>query len=313
MDDRIKIRKRWVGKPAFTLIELLVVIAIIALLLSILVPSLRKVKEQARLVICRTNMHQWVFAAFLWGEDREGRPPLSTSYLVNGGQVVASFPNEMYLDEHAMRLTITGNANEDARWEEMMISHETFGSYLPGFNDNNLRTYDIPFGDEENFELDGVWNCPSHNKQDIQLTLDMLNGNQGGNRSYFRTNYAYFGRIDLWSESMFPLPKDRNTLAGKEPGSREIMLSDPIFYWPNGEIYLYNHGKMGCSEFGWTGSDNTVPPNEITGLNQAYGDGRVEWKKIGSDERFQKDQFGSTSTSKNRYLALGIQGARLFY
>jgi prepilin-type N-terminal cleavage/methylation domain-containing protein/prepilin-type processing-associated H-X9-DG protein len=45
-------------KKGFTLIELLVVIAIIALLLSIILPSLQKVKEMAKTVVCETNMKQ---------------------------------------------------------------------------------------------------------------------------------------------------------------------------------------------------------------------------------------------------------------
>ena len=57
------------GRKAFTLIELLVVISIIALLLSILLPALSKVRTQARDVVCRSNLRQWSLACFAYVQD----------------------------------------------------------------------------------------------------------------------------------------------------------------------------------------------------------------------------------------------------
>ena len=56
-------------KKAFTLIELLVVIAVIALLLSIMLPSLRKVKERAIRVVCMNNEKQLALAWLMYAQD----------------------------------------------------------------------------------------------------------------------------------------------------------------------------------------------------------------------------------------------------
>jgi len=60
-------------KEAFTLIELLVVIAIIALLLSLLVPALKKIKEQARATVCKSNLRQLGAGLYTYAADNDGK------------------------------------------------------------------------------------------------------------------------------------------------------------------------------------------------------------------------------------------------
>ena len=57
---------------AFTLIELLVVISIIALLLAILMPALGKVKQQAKRVVCMSNVSQWAKIFGVYTADSQG-------------------------------------------------------------------------------------------------------------------------------------------------------------------------------------------------------------------------------------------------
>ncbi len=58
-----------IKKKGFTLVELLVVISIIALLLSILMPSLSKAREQAKAVICKSNQKQFSIAWFTYASS----------------------------------------------------------------------------------------------------------------------------------------------------------------------------------------------------------------------------------------------------
>ena len=59
-------------KRGFTLIELLVVIAIIALLMSILMPALAKVKKQAMTVVCRSRGKQWGVVFSMYTGENDG-------------------------------------------------------------------------------------------------------------------------------------------------------------------------------------------------------------------------------------------------
>jgi prepilin-type N-terminal cleavage/methylation domain-containing protein/prepilin-type processing-associated H-X9-DG protein len=59
-------------KRGFTLIELLVVIAIIALLMSILMPALSKVKKSATAVVCLSRVKQWGVIFSMYTSENDG-------------------------------------------------------------------------------------------------------------------------------------------------------------------------------------------------------------------------------------------------
>ena len=164
---------------AFTLIELLVVIAIIALLLSILVPALNSVKQQATSVVCMAHLSGITRTWHLYSVDNDSK-------LCNG-----HVPREStYADEAYWQGTTSyGGPYKDNAWF-VNPPHDENGVYAGG----NADTFVCTFEDEARGMISGVlgpyiestkaWHCPADRNY-------RNNPGRGGMRSYSITDLMH--------------------------------------------------------------------------------------------------------------------------
>lgn len=81
-------------RAAFTLVELLIVVAIIALLVSILLPALRSARQQAKCLLCQSNLHQLAVAWHQYLDEHRGSflQGVNVNYNYGGAQGTHQMP-----------------------------------------------------------------------------------------------------------------------------------------------------------------------------------------------------------------------------
>src|SRR5688572_797494 len=111
--DHVHARGRRAGGMAtaagFTLVELLVVIGIIAILVGILLPALRRARQQAQAVQCLSNIRQLSAATLMFAQEHKFWMP------GNGGGGI------MIVDIETSKPVGAAMADNDPRWHGVEI------------------------------------------------------------------------------------------------------------------------------------------------------------------------------------------------
>lgn len=129
-------------KKGFTLIELLVVISIIALLMSIMMPSLQRARKIAKSTICMTNVRSWGMILSMFSNDNDGLFPtgFADSKVTGGSWLVACMPyydsgnNDIWLCPEATKSTAEGAKNPFSAWFRDKDAPDPTNNYPDGMD-----------------------------------------------------------------------------------------------------------------------------------------------------------------------------------
>jgi prepilin-type N-terminal cleavage/methylation domain-containing protein len=291
-------------RRGFTLIELLVVVAIIALLISILLPSLGRAREQAKRAVCASNLRSITQACITYSMDNNDSVPLHRGVE----------PTYVYVNKTGAGLS-AGTADDHWHLADLL---------LPYMNMEGIRrsgpngTYTV-----EDFELaqdrGSIFYCPStgnaqrtdegwwSNPSKWGAFMDYAQyWNFAGPGAQLEKDYLYttnlaqaYYVLDDEQEPILPFENDYTRLyrlpwnTADEPlqlprsdsRSRVPVVGDYIasFNVSNPAVMAsqFDAGtlKPTAANHGWTGRGSSSGADKVEGANFAYSDGSGGWRK----------------------------------
>jgi prepilin-type N-terminal cleavage/methylation domain-containing protein/prepilin-type processing-associated H-X9-DG protein len=134
-------------RKGFTLIELLVVIAIIAILMSILMPSLNRAREQGKRANCLFDMKQLAFAWTLYSDENDDRIVNGEALMDAAGPPAAPVPTSgRHLNERwwVGNDCANGYMTGEQRPQDIQIAATRAGALYPYCK--NEKLYRCPTG-----------------------------------------------------------------------------------------------------------------------------------------------------------------------
>jgi len=155
------------GRSAFTLVELLVVVAIIALLVSILLPTLGRAKEQARIVSCMSNLKALGLSYTFYTMEHNDWYPGSAAY---GGDPPTWDHRLWPFYENYGLLVCPSDKLERPGWvEHFRSSASNINEAYRGPSDYG-ENYSPPYGGETPYTDDGsLWRT-----MDVEVPADTI-------------------------------------------------------------------------------------------------------------------------------------------
>lgn len=267
-------------RKGFTLVELLVVIGIIALLISILLPSLNRARETANRVKCGSNMRQIGQAIQLYANENKGNYPRTTYNATVGTAITGTFDGSSGIataDPFITNITI----NDAIKPMFLLIRTQDITPEVfvcPSSNDEK-DTYGTTAGVSAQWKV--TFSAPKN------LSYSMANPYPDANA----VNNSY--KLNATTGAEFAIAGDKNpagapnytglTTATETSSSKDMQLANSPNHQGQGENVLYGDGHAEFQQNPFCGSKrdciytaspvNAANPGQVTTNKQAPSKG----------------------------------------